>query len=141
MALIEIFDSRSSFSVYLYRLGRSETMAVRLQGSKLLKVEVAILDYLWNHGATSLPQLALRLYLPSAETKVGATNLIEKGFIYKIYEPLDDEGRAIYYLTSETRDRLDAAFKDNPGYRMEKLWYALQREGTKLRRPRSPLSS
>jgi len=101
-----------------------------------LRLEAEVLFYLWREGALSLSCLVELLRVPQGAARAAVSSLMEKSYIYKIFEPPGDESGSVYYLTSRARSCLDRLFRGEPRYRLRQLWFALKREETKVPRVR-----
>jgi len=100
-----------------------------------LKLEAEILFHLWAEGAIPLYKLLRLLPAPGPTACAAISSLAAKHYIYKLFEPPEDEMGAVYYLTSMAHDRLARLFCSDPRYQLKELWYALKREETKVRPP------
>lgn len=95
-----------------------------------MKVETEILYHLWAEGAVSLSKLLKHLPFSDHQIISSLEDLIKRRYIYKLFDPPDKN--CVYYLTSDTYNKLSKDFQSNPRYRLKKLWYGLKSEETKL---------
>ncbi|MFQ6090311.1 MAG: hypothetical protein ACE5LD_02610 [Candidatus Bipolaricaulia bacterium] len=100
-----------------------------------LKLEAEILFHLWVKGATPLYKLLQAFPTSSREARAAVSSLAAKRYIYRLFEPPEDEAGAVYYLTSHARACLERLFHGDPRYHLKELWYALKREETKVGPP------
>jgi len=100
----------------------------RRERKKQLKLEAEILYYLWSQGATPLHKLTTALEAEPAEIEASVKRLAQRRHVYKLFEPPEDHGSSVYYLTARTRDRLSKLFRGDPRYHMKLLWYSLREE-------------
>ena len=100
----------------------------RRERKKQLKLEAEILYHLWSKGATPLHRLMEALEAKPEEIQDSVERLTQRRHIYKLFEPPEDHGSSVYYLTARTRDRLSKLFRGDPRYHMKLLWYALREE-------------
>ncbi len=100
-----------------------------------LKLEAEILFHLWAEGATPLYRLLEVLPAPRPEARAAISNLANKRYIYKLFEPPESEVSSIYYLTTPAQDRLQKIFHGDPRYHLKQFWHCLKQEETAVGLP------
>jgi hypothetical protein len=105
-----------------------------------LKLEAEILFYLWAEGATPLYRLLELLQASRPEARFAISNLADKRYIYKLFEPPGGEVSSVYYLTTPARNRLQEMFHGEPRYHLKQLWHCLKQEETAIGLPHLRLS-
>lgn len=115
-------------------LGHNGVMNGR-ESDRRLKLEAEILFHLWAEGATPMYRLVKALPAPWPAARAAISSLTDKRYIYKLFEPPEDEVSSVYYLTADARGRLAKLFRGDPRYHLKQLWYTLKQEETKVRAP------
>lgn len=100
-----------------------------------LNLEAEILFHLWSEGATPLYQLLEVLQASRPEARSAISNLADKRYIYKLFEPSESEVSSVYYLTTPAHDRLQKMFHGEPRYHLKQLWHCLKQEETAIGLP------